>query len=136
MNEEKQQDYLEQLDDVTDNTNLDKIIKNAKQEDTKIKTIKKQTAKSTENEKSNSQVNHSSNTDDNKDVTENLDKMLKDLDISSSKVDNSQLSEGDSYSDNDKDVTEEQNQQLDKTNSDDKRAISSMIWIKSNKMQQ
>lgn len=121
LNEEKQQDYLEQLDDVTDNTNLDKIIKNARQEDTKIKALKKQTAKSTENEKPNLQVNHSSNTDDNKDVTKNLDKMLKDIDISSSKVDNGQLNEDDSYSDNDKDVTENQGQQYSKVNSDDKK---------------
>ena len=60
-------------------------------------------------------------------MTEDLDKMLKDLDISSSKVDDSQLNEDDSYSDNDKDVTAEQNKQRSKVNSDDKRAMSSRI---------
>ncbi|MFU0761330.1 cell wall anchor protein [Staphylococcus pasteuri] len=122
LNEEKQQDYLEQLDDVTDNTNLDKIIKKAKQEDNKFKSLKKQNEKNTDNEKANQQVDRNSNSDDNKDVTEDLDKMLKDLDISSSKVDNSQLNEDDSYSDNDKDVTAEQNKQRSKVNSDDKKS--------------
>ena len=93
LKEDSRQDYHKQLDDVSDNATLDKIIEDAKKEDRKLKLLDKETHQTTNSDKNASTEKNNENvkdTKDNDDVTKDLDKILADLDVSSEKVDNPQ----------------------------------------------
>lgn len=93
LKEDSREDYHKQLDDVSDNATLDKIIEDAKKEDRKLKLLDKETHQTTNSDKNASTEKNNENvndTKDNDDVTKDLDKILADLDVSSEKVDNPQ----------------------------------------------
>lgn len=94
LKEDSRQDYQKQLDDVSDNATLDKIIEDAKKEDRKLKSLNKETLHSTDSDKDASDEKNNGNVKDNEDVTKDLDKILADLDLSSENVDNRQQKDG------------------------------------------
>ena len=51
LKEDSRQDYYKQLDDVSDNATLDKIIEDAKKEDRKLKSLNKEAQHSTDSVK-------------------------------------------------------------------------------------
>ncbi|AGZ25467.1 MULTISPECIES: hypothetical protein [Staphylococcus] len=94
LKEDSRQDYYKQLDDVSDNATLDKIIEDAKKEDRKLKSLNKEAQHSTDSDKAASDEKNNGNVKDNEDVTKDLDKILADLDLSSENVDNHQQKDG------------------------------------------
>lgn len=94
LKEDSRQDYHKQLDDVSDNATLDKIIEDAKKEDRKLKSLDKETQHPTDSAKETSSEKNAGNVKDKGDVTKDLDKILADLDLSSENVDNHQQKDG------------------------------------------
>ncbi|KTW24564.1 hypothetical protein [Staphylococcus warneri] len=94
LKEDSRQDYHKQLDDVSDNATLDKIIEDAKKEDRKLKSLDKETQHSTDSAEETPSEKNAENVKDKDDVTKDLDKILADLDLSSENVDNHQQKDG------------------------------------------